>query len=50
MPELSPVSCLFIAAVFVLAGFVKGVVGLGLPTVAVGILGVMMGRARRPPP
>jgi uncharacterized membrane protein YfcA len=28
--------------VFVLAGLVKGVVGLGLPTVAVGLLGMMM--------
>jgi uncharacterized membrane protein YfcA len=31
-----------IACVFVLAGLVKGVVGLGLPTVAVGLLGMMM--------
>ncbi len=33
---------LFIAAVFMLAGFVKGVVGLGLPTVSVGLLAVTM--------
>jgi uncharacterized protein len=34
---------LFVAmAVFLLAGFVKGVVGLGLPTVAVGLLGLFM--------
>lgn len=33
---------LFIGGVFVLAGFVKGVVGLGLPTVAVGMLGLVM--------
>lgn len=32
----------FIAAVFLLAGFVKGVIGLGLPTVAIGFLGLMM--------
>jgi len=32
----------FIAATFVLAGFVKGVIGLGLPTIAVGVLGVVM--------
>jgi uncharacterized membrane protein YfcA len=31
-----------IAAIFVLAGFVKGIVGLGLPTVAIGLLGLMM--------
>lgn len=29
-------------AVFLLAGFVKGVIGLGLPTVAVGLLSLMM--------
>jgi uncharacterized membrane protein YfcA len=37
---------LFIAATFVLAGFVKGVIGLGLPTIAVGILGVTMAPAQ----
>lgn len=31
-----------VAGIFVLAGFVKGVVGLGLPTVAVGLLGLFM--------
>lgn len=33
---------LIIAAVFVLAGFVKGVIGLGLPTVSMGLLAVAM--------
>jgi uncharacterized protein len=33
---------LFIAAAFLLAGFVKGVVGLGLPTVSMGLLAVTM--------
>jgi hypothetical protein len=33
---------LFIAAVFLLAGFVKGVVGLGLPTVSMGLLATTM--------
>jgi uncharacterized membrane protein YfcA len=28
--------------IFLLAGFVKGVIGLGLPTVAIGLLGVIM--------
>ena len=37
---------LFIAATFVVAGFVKGVIGLGLPTIAVGILGVVMAPAQ----
>ncbi|WP_142849012.1 sulfite exporter TauE/SafE family protein [Telmatospirillum sp. J64-1] len=32
----------FIGLVFLLAGFVKGVIGLGLPTVAVGLLGLVM--------
>ena len=31
-----------IVAAFVLAGFVKGVIGLGLPTVAIGVLGLIM--------
>jgi hypothetical protein len=31
-----------IAATFLLAGFIKGVIGLGLPTVAIGVLGLMM--------
>ena len=33
---------LFIAAAFLLAGFVKGVIGLGLPTVSMGLLAVAM--------
>ncbi len=37
---------LFITATFVLAGFVKGVIGLGLPTIAVGVLGVVMAPAQ----
>src|SRR3981081_3465373 len=31
-----------IAATFLLAGFVKGVIGLGLPTVSMGLLAVIM--------
>ena len=34
---------LLIAAIFVLAGFVKGVVGLGLPTVSLGLLTATLG-------
>src|SRR5665213_891986 len=30
------------AGAYLLAGFVKGVIGLGLPTVAIGVLGLMM--------
>ena len=33
---------IFIAGAFVLAGFVKGVVGLGLPTISMGLLALVM--------
>ena len=33
---------IFVAAVFALAGFAKGVVGLGLPTISMGLLALMM--------
>ncbi len=36
---------LTIALVFLLAGFVKGVIGLGLPTIAMGLLGLILGPA-----
>ena len=40
MPSyLAPLHLAVIAAAFLLAGFVKGVIGLGLPTVAMGLLG-----------
>jgi uncharacterized protein len=35
-----------IAGVFLTAGFVKGIVGLGLPTVAIGLLGLMLSPAQ----
>ena len=31
-----------IAGAFLLAGFVKGVIGLGLPTVSIGLLGLLL--------
>jgi uncharacterized protein len=37
---------LFIVAAFLLAGFVKGVIGLGLPTVSVGLLATAMPPSR----
>jgi uncharacterized protein len=37
---------IFIAAAFLLAGFVKGVIGLGLPTVSMGLLAVTMAPGR----
>ena len=36
----------FAAGVFLLGGFVKGVVGLGLPTIAMGLLGLLMAPAQ----
>ena len=39
---MTTTTALFIAAVFVLAGFVKGVIGLGLPTIAMGLLALVM--------
>jgi uncharacterized protein len=43
---MEPHIILFIVATFLLAGFVKGVIGLGLPTIAVGVLGVIMAPAQ----
>ena len=41
----SPLLWLAITCVFVLAGFVKGVIGVGLPTVVMGLLGgIIAGR------
>ncbi|RED31919.1 hypothetical protein BJ123_1137 [Rhodopseudomonas thermotolerans] len=43
--QFAPVSdpfLLIIAAVFALAGFIKGVIGLGLPTVSIGLLAIAM--------
>src|SRR3979411_958652 len=34
--------CLLAAATFLLAGMVKGVIGMGLPTVAMGLLALVM--------
>jgi uncharacterized membrane protein YfcA len=43
MPPLTTLLILSVTAVaFLLAGFVKGVIGLGLPTVAIGLLGLVM--------
>jgi uncharacterized protein len=42
---MSHLLLIFIAAVFLLAGFVKGVIGLGLPTVSMGLLAVTMAPA-----
>ena len=39
---MDPVLLAIIAVTFTLAGFVKGVIGLGLPTIAMGLLGSVM--------
>jgi uncharacterized membrane protein YfcA len=39
---MSHASFIVIAAVFALAGFVKGLIGLGLPTISMGLLAVVM--------
>ncbi len=41
-----PLALAAIAAIFVAAGWVKGVVGMGLPTVAMGALGLLMAPAQ----
>jgi len=42
LASMSHASILFIGFVFALAGFVKGVIGLGLPTISMGLLAVVM--------
>jgi uncharacterized protein len=42
LPSLFNYDAALIVATFVLAGVVKGVVGMGLPTVAMGLLGLIM--------
>jgi uncharacterized membrane protein YfcA len=44
--SLSSPLWIVIGAVFVLGGFVKGVVGLGLPTIAMGLLSIVMAPAQ----
>ena len=38
----SPTELALIAAIFVLSGLVKGVIGMGLPTIAIGLLGLIV--------
>lgn len=45
MPH-DPLSLGFAVLVFLLAGYVKGVIGLGLPTIGVGLLGLIMSPAQ----
>jgi hypothetical protein len=46
MPLAPDPPVLAVALTFLLAGFVKGVIGLGLPTVAMGLLGLVMAPAQ----
>ena len=46
-PMSVPSPVLAITDIFLLAGLVKGVIGLGLPTVAMGLLGLVMPVGRR---
>ena len=40
--NLDPHQLAIVTAVFALAGVVKGIIGLGLPTIAMGLLGALM--------
>ena len=44
--DLTFAAAVAIAAIFALAGFVKGMIGLGLPTIAVGLLSLFMPPAK----
>jgi len=44
--NMSPVLWLLVTMTFLLAGAVKGVIGLGLPTIAMGLLGLAMSPAQ----
>jgi uncharacterized protein len=46
VPPMSDPILFVIAAVFLLAGFVKGIIGMGLPTVAIGLLATRMSPAQ----
>jgi uncharacterized protein len=46
MPSIEPLPLVVATLTFLLAGFVKGVIGLGLPTVAMGLLTVVMPPAK----
>ena len=46
MPSLEPLPLVVATLTFLLAGFVKGVIGLGLPTVSMGLLTLVMAPAK----
>ena len=44
--DLSPTLIVIVGGVFLIAGFVKGVIGLGLPTISIGLLSLVMSPAQ----
>ncbi len=46
MPSIQPFPIIVATLAFLLAGFVKGVIGLGLPTVSIGLLCLVMAPAK----
>lgn len=46
MPSIEPIPLVVAALAFLIAGFVKGVIGLGLPTVLIGLLSLVMAPAK----
>jgi hypothetical protein len=46
MPSIQPLPLIVAILTFLLAGFVKGVIGLGLPTVSMGLLTLVMAPAK----
>ena len=46
MPSIQTFPLVVAALAFLIAGFVKGVIGLGLPTVLIGLLSLVMAPAK----
>ena len=46
MPSVEPLPFVVAALAFLIAGFVKGVIGLGLPTILIGLLSLVMAPAK----
>jgi uncharacterized protein len=46
MSSIEPLPLAVATLTFLLAGFVKGVIGLGLPTVSMGLLSLVMAPAK----
>src|SRR6202034_2253554 len=46
MPSIQPIDLIVATLTFLLAGVVKGVIGLGLPTVSMGLLSLVMAPAK----